>query len=481
MKNINKKIIILVLFISVFVLNFCDFSTKPPRENQPPTTTIANIPVEQDTLFPRVKIRCDGGDSDGFIIGYEYRVKTYHLKIGDSTITSWQYVSEDSSNGILDIIFESSDSLNRQVIQVRSVDNDSAVDPTPAEKTIFTPRSIYPETVIKNPVNNSKFFFLDQMTDWWQGIKIDFSGNDADGEVVEYGWSLDDNPFTWTIDTTVNLKPEMFSDGIEGKHSIKIICRDNTNLIDSIGATVNFTFIRPKFDGNILIIDDTEEGYFPSSAGKTDTIVDSIYNKLFSPDTTIDYEQNGMPEKEFLGKYKLLIWHADNPNSRHHLPQHADIIQDYLNVGGNIIVIGWQMLKSFAYEENFPVSFEEGSFVNDYLHISEANAHQGLFGDFTGAYGAGDFPRVDVNGDLVPSFPYNGKLKLIEVVTQPGPFTEVIYTYIGEDVSLMAYPCGIMYRGTQFNVIVITFPLTFLKEENIKLFADRLIESIDYE
>ncbi len=478
MKNLYIKTIVIFISIPILFLSFCDFATKPAHENQPPTTTIANIPVEMDTLFPRVQIICDGGDEDGYILGYEYRVKTIHLKMKDSTITNWKYISEDSSNGILDIIFESSDTLNQQIIQVRSMDDDSAVDPTPAEKYLFTPRTYYPVTTINSPVNNSQFYYLDEMTDWWQGIKLNFSASDKDGEIVEYGWSLDDNDFIWTTDTVVNLTSDIFIDGVSGKHTIKVISKDNTNLIDTIGAEIKFTFIKPEFNKNILIIDDTEERHFPSSASRSDAVVDSIYNKLFSPDSSIDYKENGMPSKTILGNYKLVIWHSDNPSSIHHLVAQEEKIQDYLNVGGNLIVSGWQVLKQFAFDQNFPMEYEEGSFVRDYLHVTAAQAHGGLFGDFTQASGYRGTPTLVLDGALMKGFPYNEKLKLIEVMI-PGPFTEVLSTYLGEDKELSKYPVGISYLGTQYNVITLTFPLCLMKDDNLQDYADMLLEKIN--
>jgi len=482
-RNVTNVSLLFGLSLLIILVS-CTFTTDPPFEKQPPETRISNVPLYGDTLFPRVKIICDGGDYDGYIIGYEYRVITYHLTTGDSVITPWEFVAEDSTHGVIEIIFESSDSLNKQLIQVRSVDNDSLVDPTPAELVLYTPRTIYPSVEITSPSNNSVLFFLDETNDWWQGIKINYSGFDEDGEVIEYAWSLDNGSFVWTTDTTIMLKPEDFVNGLEGKHNVKIICKDNTFLVDSVGATVTFTLVRAQFDRGILMIDDTEENNFPSSARKVfnDVVTDSMYKELFSPDTMVDYAEDGLPRKEVLGRYRLIIWHADNPGTRHHVYQHEDILRDYLNVGGKLLVIGWEVIKSFAYESNFPVTFDNGSFVKEYLHISKADAHQGLFGDFIAAYGLNNFPDVVVNDSLITSFPYNGKLRGIEVITEKGPFTEAIYTYLGEDLNsgLIAQPCGIRYLGTQFNVIVITFPMTFLKEDNKRLLANKLLEAIRY-
>lgn len=478
----NNWFYAILVIIPLILLFNCDFNTKPPFENKPPSTTITNIPVENDTLFPRVEIVCDGGDEDGYIIGYEYRVKTLHLIKGDSSVTDWKFFSEDSTIGILEIVFESSDSLNQQIVQVRSMDNDSAVDPIPAVKKLFTPETVIPETEIVSPPNNSQLFYQDGVSDWWKGIEINFTATDEDGEVVSYGWSLDGSSYTWTTDTSITLTPSMFSNDIEGRHDFKVISKDNTNLIDSAGASIRFNLIKAIFNKNILIIDDTQEGQFPSSADFDDHQVDSMYSEIFSPDTSIDYADNGMPGKDVLGDYKLLIWHSDNPLAQgpHNLVDNTEDIRDYLESGGDIIVTGWQVLKSFAYEQDFPMTFEDTTFVGKYLHIREVNSSAYYPGDFYSANGLNDIPSVSVNTNLVPSFPYIERLNNIEMVTEKGPFTEIIMTYIGDTRGFLGQPVGIRYLGTQFNVIVLTFPITFLEEEDRKPLGQKLLEEINH-
>src|SRR5690606_29753141 len=105
------------------------------------------VPVEGDTLFALVTLHWDGEDDDGFVERYEYRYITYHVDQGDSVVTEWQETDATS----LTLSFESSDRLNRQVFQVRAVDNEGAVDPTPATRTFFTKQTILPEAEIVSP------------------------------------------------------------------------------------------------------------------------------------------------------------------------------------------------------------------------------------------------------------------------------------------------------------------------------------------
>lgn len=461
----------------------CDFTTQPPNSNEPPNTTIANVPVEGDTLFALATLHWDGEDSDGYVDRYEYRYITRYLLRGDSVVTEWTETPEAS----LTIAFNSSDDLNEQIFQVRSIDNNGDVDPTPAEKHFFTEKTIFPETVIASPADETQFFYQDETTDWWQGVPLTFTAEDADGEIVEYGWAVDEGEWNWTQDTTLFIGPEHL--GGPGEHTIRVTARDNTNLVDPVGDSVRVNLIRPSFDKRILIIDETLEEAFPNSMQATDADVDAFYADLFGTTDSWDYAAEGMPPKEVLGQYQLVIWHADNNFSRasnaHKLPQHTAEISDYLNVGGDLVMSGWRVLKSFAPDEDFPKSFKEGSFVSDYLHIKAADETEiTIPGDFVGATGVGDaFSDVAVDSTiLAPAFPYFGWLAQINTIPARAGFTDVIYAYQSRGGLPMTRgeAVGLRYYGTSFDAVVLGFPIYFLKREDARTLAREVLQSLGY-
>lgn len=472
-----KKILIALLFVQIFLMT-CKRATEPEHPNIPPNTTIANIPVEGDTIFPLVEITWDGGDADGYIVGCEYRFITYHLIKGDSFRTDWKF----SSDEILNIIFESSDSLNKQVLQIRAVDNDGGVDPTPAQKIIFTKRTIAPVATIFEPQDEQTYFFLNQTTDWWQGIHLVFSAFDQDGEVEEYAYSVDGSEWIWTQDTSVYLTNVDFKVPLEGAHEIRVTARDNTNLMDEQGATVTINLVRPSFENDILIIDETDETQFPPSAKTTDARVDTFYWDVFGSHDSWDFTQKGMPPKTILGQYKMIIWHADNkPTTRpHELVNHTNDLTDYLNVGGDLIVSGWRILKSFAWEENFPKTFEEGSFVHDYLHINKVDETPAIPSDMFAVNGINGLEDMWVDSLKLKSFPYLYKLNQINVISELGGFSKSIFLYGGANMSYVGRPCGLHYYGTSFDVIVMGFPLYFMKKEQAVIVGKILLNSLGY-
>lgn len=466
----------------ILILAFwsCKPVTSPPAENKPPHTTLSNVPVPNDTLFPLVQITWDGGDDDGYIVGCEYSYTTYHLQKGDSVYFDWVRTEEE----VFEVIFESSDVMNKQVLRVRAIDDKGAVDPTPATLTIYTPQTILPVSTLLFPNDNDDFFYLDTPTDWWEGVPLLFTAYDKDGLVVEYAYSIDGSDWIWTKDTSLTLTPDMFAQPLEGKHTIRVTAKDNTNLFDPQGDEITIEFVKPTFEKNLLIIDETDERSFPGSVNATDSDVDSFYTELFNPDSSWDLLRNGFPAKRILGQYKLILWHADSPTSGgpHQLPQYQAQMTDYLNVGGNLIATGWQLISSFAYGSSLPNTvFEPGSFVHDYLHINKADESPYIPGDFLGAAGKNGFSTVNINPDMIPYFPYQGKLNLVNTIKERGGFTEGIYAYFGAaNENFIGEDCGIRYIGTDFNVIVIGFPMFFLMRDDAAVMASELLEGIQY-
>lgn len=479
--NINKYLIIISIIAGLCFLTNCAKETNPMLPNKPPNTTMANIPVNGDTLYAYVTLHWDGEDTDGYVTHYKYRYVTYHVFEGDSVFKEWRTTDSTCQT----IAFESSDSLNLQFFEVKAVDNSGGEDPTPAVKEFYTVKAYAPETTIESPENNQDFFVLPETNDWWQGIQIIFGSSDKDGEVVEYGYRVDNQgEWTWLEDTMVVLTPDEFAMPLTGNHTIEVISKDNTGIVDPAPASVTIELFEPTFDKGILIIDETEEG--TRTPGFTsDEEVDSFYNELFNPDSSVDYFENGLPPKNILGRYKLLVWHSDYNHDKHYVGEEKDYIIEYLQAGGKLVLSGWRIIKSFDLEASFPQIYDSESFLAEYLHVSGANECPSVDGAFEWARGKNGYPdsiHVNLDIDAINAFPYFGGLTNINIITS-GAFTRNIFTFqckegFSDRAIFQDRACAIRYTGSSFDIILFGFPLLYIRPDEAKLVAQKVIEDL---
>ncbi|HID94176.1 MAG TPA: hypothetical protein EYP60_08780, partial [bacterium (Candidatus Stahlbacteria)] len=465
---------VLLIFLSVR----CE--KHPPNPNLPPNTSLANIPPPNDSTnpyFPLLALSWDGEDKDGFIIGFYYRYTTFHIFKGDSFVQEWQFTEAHQDT----INFDSSDTLNLQKFEVKAVDNDGDEDPTPAVRFFYTKMVEAPETEIVVPMPNDTFFALERTTDWWEGIKLRFSGSDPDGEVMDYAWKVDTKEWSaWTSNTSIMLTPDDFDSPIEGKHTIMVKARDNTWIEDPTPATVAIYLIIPSFNRGILVLDDTRDGR-GGPENPTDAAVDSFYQSILAGYDFIswDYADSSLPPKALLGQYRILIWHED-ATTEHHLPDSSNIeyVKDYLNVGGKLCLSGWRTLFHFREQMPFPMAYYPGDFIHDYLHVAEANENSDPMGDFIGAHGINGFPDVEVDLTKLYSFRTGIYNSYVVNMESAAPFTDPILLFrsASSNPDYEGYPCAVYHPATPtgHDVVFLGFPLYYLKQAD----ADTLIKEI---
>jgi len=513
-RNVGVAVVMLAV-VTMGVVAGCD--TSGPSPNTSPNTILTNVPPAGDTLAAVQTLHWDGTDEDGFVPGYEYRYRSVYFRSdGSVDSTGWKPEGEDgwrqTDQTSLRIAFDSQGEVNKQIFQVRALDNEgmtSEVD----EKVFYTSRSLAPVAEVGAPSGGSQRLATPdgETTDWWQGVRLTYTASDPneDGEVVEYAWAADDGPWHWTEDTTVVVGPQAFSQPIGGEHTLRVRARDNTDLV-SEPVTARFELIQPSFENDVLIVDETNESAVPfrsDSLNATDADVDQFYADAFGvPDETDwwDYQQRGAPSREKLAQYGLVLWHGDNEfndtNNAHNLPQHTDLLAEYMDVGGDLIMSGWQMLASFAPQEFGAIdqvnhTFPDTSFVRTYLHIREARqpalpSFQGA--DFRGARGTGAFRKVLVDSTKLDGIsPYDanparpnvyGYPIQINTISEPAGFTEATYRYLSRTgkADFEGQPVGLRYRGTTFDAIVFGFPIYFLRKDDAQALGEDVLQSMGY-
>jgi hypothetical protein len=490
----------------VFVGAGCDATGSGPDANQDPSVELAeNAPVTGDTLFALATLHWDGGDQDGFIDRYEYRTISIYCwngdcSQGDSVVTDWTTTNRTSNQ----LAFNSKAEVNKQIFQVRAVDNEGGQSPI-TERVFYTRSTVPPTTTIGRPVGGVQVFARQQTTDWWQGVRLTFTGEtvDKDARIVEYGWGVDDGQWHWTRDTSVVIPPEVFAqdEELEGSHTVQVTARDNTGLVSHEGRgaaartdTVRVELITPDFNRGLLIIDDTNEDAQGSNISVGDATVDSFYAEAFQPDEVWDYaEEDGPPPRQMLGNYERVLWHADNywanANEAHSLPEHTRLLSDYMNVGGDLIMSGWRILTAFRpgadwESKGSPQVFREGTFVRDYLHIAQARSTPKFPSDFIGAFGISTgFADVSVDSaKLADTFFFSdGQLGQVDIIVERANFTEVVYSYrsAGDYPAARGSTVGHRYRGTAYDAVVFGFPLYFLHQEDANRLAQDVLGSLE--
>ena len=276
-----KKIITVILIIYFQLFLSCekfppgDVESEAP--NNPPNTTLANIPMNGATLYALVNFNWDGEDDDGYIDYYQYRYTTEYLFQSDDDTGSYYFTSTDTSGQLVTtwwkidstmirewqsltetnavIAFNSLAVLNHQLFEVRAVDNSGNVDESPATLSFYTNQTQFPETEITSPLNNSDFLAKPEVDDWYKGIPITFTANDPDGNITEYAWRVDGGEWNWTTDTSVIIPPTAWAEPLEDEHIITVISRDDTYLIDPIGDSIEVEIYVPTFEKDILILE----------------------------------------------------------------------------------------------------------------------------------------------------------------------------------------------------------------------------------
>ncbi len=479
--------------VVAFLWMSCERPTAPPNPNSPPETKLSNVPKDNDTIFPLATMNWTGGDNDGFVARYQYRYITYHLAAG--AISAWREFDstswKDTTGTSITVAFNSSDNLNRQVFSVRAIDNTGATDPLPAVKIVYTTKASPPVTRIVLPVKEDTIIGLATVSDWWTGVTLTFTATDQTihGAVVDYAWSVDGSAWHWGTDTALSITPSSFAAPLSGRHYIRAVSRNSTNLIDPVGDSVSFVFQVPTLEKQVLVIDETDEFNYPFiTYNIADSTVDNFYSRVFPKSDQWDYKaHNGMPPRTILSRYKLVVWHADDrPVSVPHKisdPKNIAVFTDYLKVGGKFLMSGWGILKSFAYYNNFPFSFQPGSFVFDYLHIRTVDETARIGDCIGGESTLTKFSSFSVDSAKMDFFPYNGKLGEVNIITSTAGFTVGLYNYKNLPnstyVTYRGRPLALRYYGTAFQAVVFGFPLYFIREEDAKLMGVQILDNLE--
>jgi len=462
--------------------------------NKPPDTKLANVPLENDSLhsytkgdslsvyLPLQTLSWDGDDEDGFVVKYRYRYRTVHVTRGDTYYFPARDAWIETTATQVEIPFESSDAdrvvdgdtiaSNLQIFEVAAIDNEGAVDPTPAVKRFWTFANKLPETYILYPADGDSLLVRANTTPTWRGVLVSWQGEDPDGEVRDYRWRVDSLEWSpWTRDTSVYINPVAFRGPLDGWHVIEVMARDNLYIQDTTPAKIHVRLVEVKFDRPLLVVyeeQSAEPGGEPSNTedfyislfdsvvgvGNYDMINFRTYTGSFI-DTVAHYRVIFWYRDKMMGSRSYRFWTARNGEIK-------SIISQYLDLGGNLWISGWSAV--YGVEE---AQFDSGGFGFDYMHIEEVEEISEP--QFIGGEGHEGCPTVMVDTSRLPGVPWRWDGVACVYGLTGRAFTLPLLTYVPRsDTTLVGKVVCTYYDGVTYKVVTTTFPLLYLYEEDAR-------------
>lgn len=224
-------------------------------------------------------------------------------------------------------------------------------------------------------------------------------------------------------------------------------------------------------DQGIIIVDETRNwtsGNYPH-----DTTQDNFYRYILDGFTFDEYEYGSSAEKPVLADlvpYSTVVWHADDYIG-FLASDNIEDLETYLDYGGKLWFVGWKPTGNLRNNPGYPVDFNPGSFVYDYLKISHAELSTSS-DSFQSTNGLLGYPDIDIDPNKVPLPVWGGYLRYIEALTSVSP-AEDIYTIdmLNNSSPFEGLVCGIRYLGQDFKTVFFGFPLYFMEQEQARAAA----------
>ncbi len=222
----------------------------------------------------------------------------------------------------------------------------------------------------------------------------------------------------------------------------------------------------------ILIVKDSRGGFYDP----TEQQIDDFYNQICDgfDHTQFDASSTDKISLGLVGQYSSILWYNNNYNwTQSALNEYADILRNYLKLGGNILFAIYYPSNTFVNHAEFPASFSEGSFLYDCAKIDSIDYKFNTW--FSGAKPAiPGYDSIYVDSIKMPAFDF--QLPFIEAFS-PSPEGEIIYLYdtkydsISTQGSYKGKAVGIENKGINKNIITLSFPLYYMKIEQAEEFV----------
>jgi hypothetical protein len=228
-------------------------------------------------------------------------------------------------------------------------------------------------------------------------------------------------------------------------------------------------------DNGIIIVDATMDGGggpFQPTDQQVDEYYDTILNgyNVNGHWDTIDSNSVGRTLVDaHLAPYSTVLLHCDRLSNR--LDQDTTVLRRYLENGGRLIISGWNLSYTFAYNRNDFVRFAPGSFFRELLKVDSLGVSPNSTYDFISAPSLLPSLYPDLIVDSIKVSMFDHLLFRMEAFLGPlvdEPLTQPLNCYestLGDQSPLNGEPVALRYLG-DFRLVFFDVPLYFMTQES---------------
>jgi hypothetical protein len=389
-----KYYLFLTAICILLVLSCTDQPTQIPVSNEPPDTHLFLVMPDSttlpDTTSSRQEIYWWGQDPDGEVVAYLYKWDF------DST---WTETTEENAIFYLPL----REPFDQFMFQVRAVDNDGAIDPSPAQLTfpVFNTPPIISFRVNSNPDGDPEdtTYTFPTRTFIWEASDLD-----GDTTIVGVFWTMDDTTEWnylpgWTRSITLTeIEP--------GFHTFYVFIRDTAGAVSETlqypdtanhQQPNNWLVLEPV--GDVVLVDDDERmsGVNEDQARQFYmALLDSITNgqySLWDVEDALPYSTSDIIAS--LNYFDKAVWFCD-PNS--HLMGASASLTNYIEDGGHVVVFSTDLGEGDNYDDP-PFEFSHiDSVTNEVNRISNNNIIESQIAPFPDLQATAFIPHLDETG-----------------------------------------------------------------------------------
>ena len=416
---------------------------------------------------------------------------------GDSVVGADPSVNVTPTRGTF--TFDSPDSANRHLFEVRAIDNADAVDPTPDLVNFWTLASPRPIVAITEmPPENS--LAVREATYYWRGLRFEVASMDASTFDIDYQWSVDDT-LHWSVPDPADVVYVTASDFRRptNPHVFYARARNTWGVLSPVDSAV-FSVSIPLFEDpaaprRILVINNDHLYPFSVPGTPDSNQVKAFYAGILDRlgrGGTYDIWTNqsrpgpaNWPSRDIVSQYAAVVLVSEVRTKV--IPfvitgSVQDILREYLFVGGKLIV---SCMPDPATSVN-----QYGSWSYEIYHA--AGFRTSTERDFVGARGRLGYPDIRLDQQKIPPDSVAGSTGLRAIrqlaLHTPRGFAEVIYMYDSglDRPGWENLPLGLRFLAPPprppepqtYSVVMLGFPLYFMEEGAAELVMRKAFEDI---